>query len=108
MTIESVTPAGQSDGMPTDRGVALSLFSGAGGFDLGVEAAGFRVAAALEIDGDAADTMEKNFGHLYSEVLRTDILRTPTKDLLRSAGLAGTERPRTLGRRAALYAFLEI
>ena len=96
MTIESVTPAGQSDGMPTDRGVALSLFSGAGGFDLGVEAAGFRVAAALEIDGDAADTMEKNFGHLYSEVLRTDILHTPTKDLLRSAGLAGTERPELL------------
>jgi DNA (cytosine-5)-methyltransferase 1 len=44
-------------------GVAISLFSGAGGLDLGVERAGFRVAAAVEADADAdaADTLEKNF-----------------------------------------------
>ena len=48
----------------SDVGLAISLFSGAGGFDLGVEAAGFKVAAAVEIDHDAADTMEKNFKDL--------------------------------------------
>ena len=36
------------------RPVAISLFAGAGGLDLGVEAAGFRIAAANEIDDDAA------------------------------------------------------
>src|SRR5262245_14686259 len=51
-----------------ERGIAISLFSGAGGLDLGVEAAGYRVAAAVEHDHDAADTMEKNFSHLASPV----------------------------------------
>jgi DNA (cytosine-5)-methyltransferase 1 len=87
-----------------DHGVALSLFSGAGGLDLGVEAAGFRVAAAVEWHSDAADSMEKNaFRHFpqLSAVLREDL--TPlaigsgegltTKDLLRAAGLKGRERP---------------
>jgi len=76
-----------------DQGLAISLFSGAGGLDLGVERAGYRVAAALEADLDAADTMEKNFDGLHSEVIRRDILEVPTRELLRAAGLKGRERP---------------
>ncbi len=45
----------------TTRGVAISLFSGAGGLDLGVERAGYEDRAAVEWDRDAAATMEKNF-----------------------------------------------
>ena len=41
-------------------GSAISLFSGAGGLDLGVESSGFAVLAAVEWDDDACDTMEKN------------------------------------------------
>lgn len=79
------------------RPVAISLFSGAGGLDFGVEQAGFRVAAANEIDDDAADALEKNFGSsLQSAVDRRSILDIPTKDLLRSAGLGRTERPALL------------
>ncbi|MGH9023006.1 MAG: DNA cytosine methyltransferase, partial [Acidimicrobiia bacterium] len=52
----------------TARGVAVSLFSGAGGLDLGVEASGFVTTAAVELDEDAADTMEKNFSGLVSPV----------------------------------------
>jgi DNA (cytosine-5)-methyltransferase 1 len=82
--------------MGRSLGVAISLFSGAGGLDLGVERAGFRVAAAVELDADAADTMEKNFPTLTSAVIRRDILETPTRELLRAAGLRGRERPELL------------
>jgi len=77
-------------------GPAISLFSGAGGLDAGVEAAGFEVAAAVEADHDAADTMEKNFDKLASPVIRADILGVASRDLLRAAGLKGRERPALL------------
>jgi DNA (cytosine-5)-methyltransferase 1 len=77
----------------TDRPVAISLFSGAGGLDLGVETAGYRVAAAVEHDTDAALTMEKNFHHLASPVIRRDILQVQTKEILERAGLKARQRP---------------
>jgi len=77
----------------TVRGLAVSLFSGAGGLDLGVEAAGYRTAAAVEVNDDAADTMEKNFHDLASPVIRQSILDVPSRELLRAAGLRGRERP---------------
>lgn len=79
--------------VPESRGTAISLFSGAGGLDLGAHSAGYKVRAAVEIDGDAADTMEKNFDTLQSPVIRQSILEVPTKDILRAAGLKGRERP---------------
>lgn len=81
----------------TARPIAISLFAGAGGLDLGVEAAGYQVAAANEIDDDAADTLEKNFvDSLMSPVDRRSIIDVPTRDLLRAAGLKGRERPELL------------
>jgi DNA (cytosine-5)-methyltransferase 1 len=77
----------------SSAGLAISLFSGAGGLDLGVEAAGYRVAAAVEINPDAADTMEKNFSGLASPVIRRSILDLPTREILHAAGLRGRERP---------------
>lgn len=91
----------------TDRvtiGSAISLFSGAGGLDLGVEAAGFSTVAAVEWDEDAADTMEKNaitYFPRLREVVRADLypLATgseggvTTLDILRAGGLARRERP---------------
>ena len=79
--------------MTVDRGIAISLFSGAGGLDLGAEQAGYAVAAAVERDRDAATTMEKNFAHLASPVIQGDILDVRTRDILRAAGLRGNERP---------------
>jgi DNA (cytosine-5)-methyltransferase 1 len=49
---------------------AISLFSGAGGLDLGPESAGFDVCAALEIDQDRVATLRKNRDWLiYSDLL---------------------------------------
>lgn len=80
----------------TVQGVAVSLFAGAGGLDLGVEAAGYQIAAAVETNDDAADTMEKNFSGLAGPVLRADVLGIETKDLLQTAGLRGRQRPELL------------
>lgn len=38
----------------------LSLFTGAGGLDLGLEAAGYEIAGAVEIDNDARSTLRLN------------------------------------------------
>ena len=77
-------------------GDAISLFSGAGGLDLGVEAAGFDVTAAVEYDRDAADALEKNFPHLQSDVIRDDILTVDTATIRKAAGLRWNQRPALL------------
>ena len=87
-----------------DVGSAVSLFSGAGGLDLGTEAAGFRTVVAVEWDHDAADTAEKNAGVYFPglrEVLRADLypLATgrgngiTTTDILRAGGFSAGEAP---------------
>lgn len=75
------------------KGVAISLFSGAGGLDLGTEWAGFQVGAAVECDRDAVLTMEKNFDGLAAPVIQANILDTPTAHILEAAGLGKSERP---------------
>ncbi len=79
--------------MHEPAGIAVSLFSGCGGLDRGVEDAGFRVAAAVDVDRDAADTMEKNFHGLQCPVIRRDLREVSADELLQAAGLRGGERP---------------
>ena len=85
-------------------GTAISLFSGAGGLDLGAEQAGFRTTVAVEWDDDAADTMEKNAPVFFPglrEVLRADLypLATgtgrgvSTADILAAGGFSAGDRP---------------
>ncbi|SHS71336.1 DNA-cytosine methyltransferase [Mycobacteroides abscessus subsp. abscessus] len=82
--------------MVSTKGVAISLFSGAGGLDLGAEQAGFHVRAAVEHNRDAALTMEKNFPGLSSPVIQKDILDTSTDEILEAAGLSNGDRPTLL------------
>ena len=50
---------------------AISLFSGAGGMDVGFKAANFTIVAANELDKHACDTFRKN--HPETELLEGDI-----------------------------------
>lgn len=42
------------------KNIALSLFSGAGGMDIGVDSAGFRTMCAVELDPHGAETLRRN------------------------------------------------
>ncbi len=74
---------------------AISLFSGAGGLDLGCEQAGFQTVAAVEIDERARATMSQNAAAFFPELdcdpvvgaLFEDITETPPGLLLERAGL---------------------
>jgi DNA (cytosine-5)-methyltransferase 1 len=88
-------------------GAVISLFSGAGGLDLGVERAGYQTVAAVEWDDDAADSMEKNAPTHFPElreVLRANLYPlaagsddgVTTKDILKAGGLSTRNRPELL------------
>ncbi|MFL5483651.1 MAG: DNA cytosine methyltransferase [Gemmatimonadaceae bacterium] len=64
----------------------VSLFTGAGGLDLGLEACGFETALAVEMDPDACDTLRLN---RTWPVIQADINspQASSKDILRQAGL---------------------
>ena len=67
--------------------VAVDLYCGAGGMSLGFEQAGFRVAAAVDVDPIHCETYSRNFpGH---HTLCADVTELSGEDLLRQAGLDG-------------------
>jgi len=69
---------------------ALSLFSGAGGLDLGVEAAGYDVAYAVENDATAVTTLNANRKRWFpqlAEVTPLDITALDPKAVMRDLGL---------------------
>lgn len=60
-----------------DRPVAIDLFSGAGGLSLGLEAAGYQVALAVDLDEWALETHAHNFEGL---ALRLDLAAPDVRD----------------------------
>ncbi len=67
------------------RHLALSLFSGAGGMDIGIEHAGFDILAAVEMDHHCCDTLRHNIVRQgkATRVIETDIRQLEPADLLR-------------------------
>lgn len=65
----------------------ISLFSGAGGLDLGFEKAGFNTIWANEYDKDIWETYEKNFPHTTLD--RRSITKIPSIDVPEALGIIG-------------------
>ena len=68
---------------------AISLFSGAGGMDIGFEQAGFEVVVAVEQDPSCCDTLRRN--RPRTPVINGDITKITTKEILDVGGLSKGE-----------------
>ena len=72
----------------------ISLFTGAGGLDLGFEAAGINTAVAVEIDEEAAQTLKANRDW---KLLTADIHEISSRQLLETANLQEGEADVLIG-----------
>ncbi|WP_020558938.1 DNA cytosine methyltransferase [Thiofilum flexile] len=73
----------------------ISLFSGAGGMDIGFHQAGFETAVAVEQDSACCATLRKNMPNI--PVLEADITHTTTADILAVAKLKPLEAALVVG-----------
>lgn len=79
--------------------VFVDLFAGVGGFSVGLEMAGFRCGAAVEIESDLADCLSKN--HLHgggaSRGVATDVRKVDPESLIAMCGVARGALPLLVG-----------
>lgn len=73
----------------------ISLFSGAGGLDIGFEQAGFEVVVAVEADPSCCNTLRKNRPSL--KVIEGDVSKITGAEILKSVGLKRSEAALVIG-----------
>lgn len=77
------------------RNKIISLFSGAGGMDIGFEMSGFQTAVAVEYDKSCCETLNTNKPEL--PVIQGDISQITTEQILKIAKLKPTEAALIIG-----------
>jgi len=78
-----------------DSNKIISLFSGAGGMDIGFGMAGFQTAVAVEYDKSCCETLRTNNPNL--KVIHGDISKVKTSEILKVGGLKVTEAAVVIG-----------
>lgn len=73
----------------------ISLFSGAGGLDIGFEQAGFKIAVCVEIDPACCDTLKTN--RPQTPIINKNIIQVSGKDILLAGGLQVGEAALVIG-----------
>jgi DNA (cytosine-5)-methyltransferase 1 len=70
-------------------GKVISLFTGAGGLDIGLEKAGFETVGCVEIDEDCKETLRRNRPHwnIIEGEASGDVKHVSTDDILNATGL---------------------
>ncbi|BAY47628.1 site-specific DNA-methyltransferase [Scytonema sp. HK-05] len=71
--------------MIDNRAISISLFTGAGGLDIGMEQAGFQTVSMVEKDPDAAKTIALNRPYFNTAVSR-DVQNITAQNLLEEGG----------------------
>ena len=79
----------------TKKPKIISLFSGAGGLDIGFENAGFSIAVAIEIDPSCCDTLKTNRPDL--SVINKNITDVTSDEILKAANLKPLEPALVIG-----------
>lgn len=69
---------------PAEAPTIISLYTGAGGLDHGLEAAGFETRVAVEVDRDCCETLRKNSRW---EVIHRSIFTVKTQEILQAGRL---------------------
>jgi DNA (cytosine-5)-methyltransferase 1 len=72
--------------MINNQGISISLFTGAFGLDLGIEASGFNVVSVVEKDHDAAKTILLNRPDLKESAVPREIEKVSSQRLLEEGG----------------------
>lgn len=73
----------------------ISLFSGAGGLDIGFENAGFSIAVAVEIDPSCCETLKTNRPDV--PVINKNIIDVTSNEILQAAKLKPLEAALVIG-----------
>ena len=70
--------------MPKKNLKIISLFSGAGGLDIGFDRAGFKTAVAVELDPSCCDTLRTNLPDL--PIINRSITEVSAAEILEAGG----------------------
>lgn len=81
--------------MPQKELKIISLFSGAGGLDIGFDKAGFKTAVAVELDPSCCDTLRTNMPEL--PIINKSITDVSGTEILEAAGLEIGEAALVIG-----------